>query len=278
MGILWSVVCQLVCLCLDFFSFAIVEKMRLFALSCVFFPATIQAQVQLPGLASFVVPSAFPTSVFSSYYIKPAPTSEPQPAIYDPILNLTFPLNLTSAKTIPTADNDPVLYPRPVADVSNATGNAFIDIAVAEILAIINDSSSGLADSCSRCVAALSVAKLAAQVAPELVPAAMVNMCESTGFASNASCMANYAAGSYGAVWTQVLALADVSGLDGRYICNSLSSKFCAAPSTSPLNMAGLFPKSKPANATAPLPSKENKFFCFTTFTRHKYNQGSKLM
>lgn len=83
----------------------------------------------------------------------------------------------------------------------------------------------------------------------------MVSLCESTGFGTTASCTTAYAAGSYGAVWTQVLSAADVTGLDGQYICNSLSSNFCAAPSTSPLNTTGLFPKPKPANATAPAPS-----------------------
>lgn len=96
----------------------------------------IVAQAQYPGVESFVVPSAFPTSVFSSYYQAPAPTSEPQPALYDAVLNITYPLNLTNPKTIPTADLDPVYYPKAIANVSNTTAEAFIKIAVAEILAM----------------------------------------------------------------------------------------------------------------------------------------------
>ena len=49
----------------------------------------------VPGASSYVVPSGFPSSAFSSYY--PVPSGqEPQPALYDPILNITYPLNLTS--------------------------------------------------------------------------------------------------------------------------------------------------------------------------------------
>jgi hypothetical protein len=81
---------------------------------------------------------------------------------------------------------------------------------------------------------------------------AMAALCQATGFSSNSTCTTTYAAGSYGAIWTQVLALADVNGLDGKYICNSLSSSFCSAPTTTPLNTTGLFPKPKPKNATAP--------------------------
>ncbi len=210
---------------------------------------------QMPGSASFVVPSAFPTSAFSSYYVKPAPTQEPQPAPYDPVLNLTYPLNLTNPKTIPTADDDPVYYPVRIGNITNATAQAFIRIAVAQVLSIIGDSNGGLSSNCSKCVAALSLGKLAAQVAPDLVPAALVSLCISTGLASNSSCTTTYSAGSFGAVWTQGLAFADVTGLDGQYICNSLSSTFCPAPSLTPLNTTGLFPKPKPANAKAPAAS-----------------------
>lgn len=215
------------------------------------------AGAQIPGLPSFVVPSGFPTSVFSSYYIQPAATQEPQPALYDPILNITYPLNLTNPKTVPTVDDDPIYYPQAIANVSTATGQAFIDIAVQEIKNIATGTGIGLSDSCSKCIASLSVGKLAAQVAPELTPDALVSLCQTTGFASKTACTTKYAAGNFGAIWTQVLALANVTGADGRYICNSLSSKFCPAPTTTPLNTTALFPKPKPANATAPKPSNK---------------------
>jgi len=115
----------------------------------------ISAHVELPGVESFVVPSSFPTSVFSSYYVKPAATSEPQPKIFDPVFNKTYPLNLTDPKTIPQVPGDPVFFPQPITDVSNATGQAFIDIAIAQVMAIVKDTSSGLSTPCSKCVAAL---------------------------------------------------------------------------------------------------------------------------
>lgn len=218
--------------------------------------ASEQSEASLPGAASFVAPSAFPTSVFPTYYQKPAATAEAQPALFDPVLNSTFELNLTDPKTIPTADNDPVYYPEAIANLTNSTSEALVQIALSEIQGIISDDG-GLSGNCSKCVAALSVGKLLAQSAPTYVPDALVALCQATKFASNASCIATYTAGSFGAIWTQVLALADVTGLDGQYICSSLSTTFCAAPLTSPLNTTNLFPKPKPANATAPKASGE---------------------
>jgi hypothetical protein len=209
------------------------------------------AQAQRPGAASFVVPTAFPTSVFSSYYVKPAPTVEPQPALHDPVLNITYPLNLTNPETIPSVNTDPVYYPLAIANLTDATSEALVKLALAQINSIIYESG-GLSGNCSKCIAALSVGKVLAQTAPSFVPAAMVSLCQSTGFASNSSCQTSYGAGNFGAIWTQVLALADVQGLDGRYICSTLSTNFCSVPTTSPLNVTGLFPKPKPKNAIAP--------------------------
>lgn len=53
------------------------------------------AAANAPGASSFVAPSGYPTSVFSSYY--PSPTGqEPQPAVYDPVLNFTCVLDQTT--------------------------------------------------------------------------------------------------------------------------------------------------------------------------------------
>jgi hypothetical protein len=222
----------------------------LFQAALSIFSVALAAQAELPGVASFVVPSAFPTSVFQSYYVKPAPTTEPQPVVYDDVLNITYPLNLTDPKTVPTADLDPVYYP-PGLGLNNATSEALVQFALAEIKSIIHDVG-GLSGNCSKCIAALSVGKFLAQSAPEYVPDAMISLCQSTGFASNSSCQNTYTAGSYGAIWTQVLALAEVTGLDGQYICSTLSTSFCGVPSTSSLNTTGLFPKQKPKNCAAP--------------------------
>lgn len=214
---------------------------------------TFVAQSQIiPGLSSYTAPPSFPTSAFSSFYLLPAPTREPQPVLFDPILNITFPLNLTNPNSLPEEDNDPVVYPPPERQVNNAT--LAIQDALGKIQGIISGEA-GVSGNCSRCQAALAAGQAAAKVAPELVPDAMVALCKATKFVSNATCEEDYAAGSFGAIWTQVLFYADVTGLDGRYICNSLSNTFCSLPYVSPLDISTLFPKPKPASAQAPKPS-----------------------
>ncbi|KAI9810202.1 MAG: hypothetical protein M1827_006648 [Pycnora praestabilis] len=209
----------------------------------------------IPGVSTYTVSGLFPTSAFSSYYAPPASTQEPQPALYDPVLNITFPLNLTNPKTIPTNDTDPVFYPQAVVNLSAADASAFVQTAITAILGIGQDSS--LVGNCSKCIAALSIAKTLALVVPQQVPNALVSICQQSGFESNSTCQTNFEASTYGAIWTQVLAFADVSGQDGQYICNSFSSTLCPMPTTNPLNVTSLFPKPKPANATAPAASGE---------------------
>ncbi|KAK6067837.1 calcineurin-like phosphoesterase [Seiridium cupressi] len=209
----------------------------------------------IPGIASYTVPAAFPTSVFSSYYIAPGPTSEPQPALYDPILNKTFPLNVTDPLSIPSHDTDPVYYPQALANLTEESAEAVITAASQEILTIVKANYTGLSSNCSRCVAALSVAQMAAKLAPAYLPDAMISLCKTTGFASNSSCQSTYEAGSFGATWTQILAKAEVTGLDGQYICAYLGS-YCPSPNvTSSFKVE--FPKPKPENATKPRPSGE---------------------
>ena len=208
----------------------------------------------IPGASSFVAPSGYPTSAFSSYY--PVPSGqEPQPALYDPILNITYPLNLTNPDTIPDNDLDPVYYPQPIANLSTAGQQAVISNAIAEISEIINGSA--ISGNCSKCIAALTVAKSAAQLAPSMIPDALVELCTTFKLHSPSTCKTDYEATTFGGIWTQILALADVSGRDGQYICNSLSSTYCSYPTVAPLNTTSLFPKPKPANATKPAASGE---------------------
>ena len=209
-----------------------------------------QTDSKIPGVSAYTVTAGFPSTAFPTYWEAPVETQEPQPALYDPVLNITFPLNLTNPETIPTVDNDPVYYPHPLANISNSSATALLQTAFANITNIIESNTT--ASNCTRCKAALSVGKLVAQYAPEGVPGLLVKLCEAFQFASNATCVNDYAAGSFGAIWTQVLALADVTGLDGQYICNDLNSKFCPAPTLTPLNLTGLFPKPKPKGARAP--------------------------
>ena len=197
------------------------------------------------GPPAYTVPAGFPTSIFSSYYIAPAPTQEPQPAVYDPIYKFTYPLNLTDQDTIPEEDPDPVVYPVPIAQINNAS--AVIAKAVSDIQAVI----SGPGSNCTKCQRALVIGQNAGKLAPSSIPDAMVALCKATKFRSNASCEENYEATNFGAVWTQIIVLGDMAGLDGQYVCSSLSSTFCPKPYVLPSNTAGLW-KPKPAHAVAP--------------------------
>ncbi|RAL59825.1 hypothetical protein DID88_000454 [Monilinia fructigena] len=174
-----------------------------------------EPRTQFPGAQSFLVPSAFPTSVFSSYYLKPATTSEPQPAVYDPVLNITYPLNLTDPTNVPTASDDPIYYPEAIGNLNNTSSETLVQYVLNEIKDIMYDDTS-FSSNCSKCIAALSAGKILAQYAPSYVPGALVSLCQTTGFASNTTCKNNYAPGSWGAIWSQVLSLADVTGLDGQ--------------------------------------------------------------
>ncbi|EAW11633.1 PPN1 endopolyphosphatase family protein [Aspergillus clavatus NRRL 1] len=206
----------------------------------------------LPGASFYVAPAGFPTSA-SYYYLPAKPTQEPQPVIYDPVLNTTFPYNLTNFNTIPTENTDPVIFPEPVEELSDSEQRVLMNAVVVNVTEIITESSAD--GSCARCKTALAAAKPAALYAPSLVPDALVSLCKKFAFKSNATCEGDYASSAFGAVWTQVLAYADVEGLDGDYICHSLSKSFCSRPKTGHLDTTNLFPKPKPAHPRIPKPS-----------------------
>lgn len=145
-------------------------------------------------------------------------------------------------------DQDPVSYPAPLYTVTN--GSAIVSEAISEINGII----SGTGSNCSKCLSALEVGQYVAQRVPQMVPNFLVELCISTKFGSNTTCATNYNVSTFGAVWTQVLALADVSGSDGEYICNSISGNFCPMPSALPSDTSGFFGP-KPDKLTIPSPS-----------------------
>lgn len=151
-----------------------------------------EAASGIPGASSYVAPAGFPTSAFSSYYFLPAtPTQEPQPALYDPVLKITFPANLTNPDTIKDEDpGDPIFYPTPAKNLSQADAEAFLASVVANVTKIITSSSG--ADNCTICRNALAAAQPAALTVPKLVPEAMVSLCKKFKFASNATCEENF--------------------------------------------------------------------------------------
>ncbi|KAK9850336.1 hypothetical protein MYU51_012249 [Penicillium brevicompactum] len=205
----------------------------------------------LPGNSSYVAAAGFPTSAFSSYYVSPAhPTIQPQPIIYDPVLDLTFPYGLTDPDNIPN-NHDEVYFPVPPTHMPTRKRYKLVQRVVNNVTSIIGTNST---DHCTKCKRALAAAKPAALHAPALVPNAMVDLCKAFAFHSNETCEQDFATNAFGPIWTQVLAYADVEGLDGEYICHSLDKKYCAAPKTSPLDTSKLFPKPKPANANELIP------------------------
>ncbi|KAF9252888.1 hypothetical protein DTO013E5_3633 [Penicillium roqueforti] len=230
------------------------SKMALALLGTTSLILNLAAAVSLPGDASYVAAAGFPTSVFSSYYVSPAqPTQQPQPIIYDPVLDLTFPYELTDPDNIPD-NQDEVYFPMPRTHMSAKKRYRLFQEALSNVTNIIKSSSE---DNCTKCKNALAAAKPAALHAPTFVPNAMVSLCKAFAFHANETCEQDFATNTFGAIWTQVLAYADVEGLDGEYICHSLSSKFCSAPTTSPLDTTKLFPKPKPADAQVPKASGE---------------------
>ena len=139
-------------------------------------------------------------------------------------------------------------FPVPIRAYSN--GSDIVSQAKHQINSII----AGSGSNCSKCISALEVGQSVALKVPKMVPDMLVALCESTGFKSNSSCRANYEASNFGGIWTQILALGNMSGLDGQYVCNSLSTTFCPRPYTLPSNTSSYFGQ-KPANVRAPPPS-----------------------
>lgn len=176
---------------------------------------------------------------YRSYYESPAlPTRQPQPIVYDPVLDITFPYELTNPDIIPES-SDEVYFPLPKEILTWTEKQALINAVVSNVTEIIN--STDKSGPCAKCKKALVAAKPAALFTPLLVPDAMVNLCKTFGFYTNETCEENFLTQAFGATWTQVLALADVEGQDGDYICHILGPEFCPEPLTRPLDTSKLF-------------------------------------
>lgn len=166
------------------------------------------------------------------------------------MLHKTYPFSLTDPDAIPTKNHNPVVFPEPRANLTDQEQQALIQDVKANVTRIIH--AGATANSCETCREALAAAQPAAWYAPVLVPNAMTSLCTELNFEPKDKCEEEYAPAAFGAVWTQVLSLADVNGLDGDYICHTLNKTFCPRPSTSPLDTTKLFPKPKPANPRVP--------------------------
>ncbi|KAK4204228.1 Metallo-dependent phosphatase-like protein [Triangularia verruculosa] len=202
----------------------------------------------------FTVPAAFPTSVFQEYYVTPGPTTDgqPQPVISDPVSNVTYPFNLTDPNTRPTHGLDPVEFPSALANMTADEVSALLHEAITSIWDIAEASNS---TNCSKCVASLLIGQTVAQFAPTWLPAVMTSLCKETGFQTADVCEEMYQPATYGAPWAQVLRYANVSGLDGHYICAFLSPNFCPQPGVAPYTVK--FPKPRPNRTKVPVRSGE---------------------
>ena len=157
---------------------------------------------------------------------------------------------MTDPDNIPNENDDPAFFPQPVVDLTESQQRSLIEKTVSRVTNIINDSNGG--SDCTKCKNALAAAKPAALSAPTLAPDAMVSLCKSFQLHSNKTCEEDFATATFGDVWTQVLAFADVQGMDGEYICWSLKKSFCSEPTTVSLHTTHAFPKPKPQNVQAP--------------------------
>ena len=92
------------------------------------------------------------------------------------------------------------------------------------MLSIANNPAFGT-DNCARCQAALEVGKFLAMAAPEQAPLLAVRLCEHFNFDSD--CGTRFSVLSLGSPITQVIANADVGGLDGQVRIPSCSHGIC---------------------------------------------------
>jgi len=146
----------------------------------------------------------------------------------------------------------PVILPPAYANFSAAAASAFLETSFQQVFELLEADNGG---TCPACVAALNIFKELALTVPEYLPAALVQFCVTAKLGSQLTCEQDFGATDEGQVFVQVFANADISGLDGRYICNAING-LCSTPPAYPRTIAQ-FPKPKPANATAPKPSGE---------------------
>ena len=141
---------------------------------------------------------------------------------------------------------------------SSANGTALQNWAVNQIRGIINGTA-GINGNCTRCFAALEVAQVVAQQAPQNFPAAMAALCIDFKYQSTGWCNRNYGPSHFSTNMATLIQHADVKGEDGQWICSSLfvgqpyvSEGFCLAPGTTAQSTKGLIKKPKPSNIAVP--------------------------
>lgn len=186
--------------------------------------------------SAYTAPGTFPTSVYESYWNDPTATSaQPQPVISDPATHSVFPELLTDPAHFPKNDTiDP--HPLPTA----LQPSQLLQQAIGQIKSV---ASNPVLDTCAKCQSSFTIAKMLVLAAPEQGPLLAEAICVYFNYSS--TCYNEYSKLALGSVFTQVVALGDMSGYDGQLICARLLS-LCPVPPTVPLNMTGWFAKPKP--------------------------------
>ncbi|KAK9448239.1 Metallo-dependent phosphatase-like protein [Limtongia smithiae] len=130
---------------------------------------------------------------------------------------------------------------------------------VAQVKSII--SSTYFDDDCSKCVAALEIAKFMSLTVPDVVPDILIQLCTDEDYSASSGCQVTYSAETqtettYGSYAADALKLIDPAGFDGQYICYWFFSEACPLPETPSYNLTSWFGE-KPKNLTVPEPSGE---------------------
>ncbi|KAJ3489575.1 hypothetical protein NLI96_g2003 [Meripilus lineatus] len=192
----------------------------------------------LLGPSAFTAPGSFPTSVYQHYYNSPTATSaQVQPVVSDPVSHKVYPLSLTDPNHLPKNNTED---PHPLPP--KASNSLLLAHAIEQIISISTNPTFGT-NTCSRCQAALEVAKFLAMAAPDQGPALAVAIC--FHFQPSSDCGTQFSQLGLGSVITQVVANADVGGYDGQMLCQNFLG-LCPLPPTTPLNLTGWFAKPKP--------------------------------
>ncbi|KAF9502285.1 Metallo-dependent phosphatase [Pleurotus eryngii] len=209
--------------------------MRAFLTLFSLFPAVFGAEIKPSTLT---VPGPFPTSLFSKYHNTPTVTfAQVQPVISDPVTHEIYPFSLTDPDSVPNNNTvDPHPLP-PTASPSRLVENAFAQILSIAANPVFGD------NRCARCIAGFEAAKFLALAAPKQGPALAVRLCDHFKFSS--TCSTTFGPLGTGGVITQVVANADVGGLDGQYLCQNFLN-LCPLPAPPPLNLTAWFKKPKP--------------------------------
>ncbi|KAF8340731.1 uncharacterized protein EI90DRAFT_2906259 [Cantharellus anzutake] len=209
-----------------------------------------------PALAPSLAPSAYTAGPIKSvwkegYYNNPTGTAEqPQPRVTDPVSGRLFDQNLSSPVFYPRNNTqDPAVFPpTPPAD-------QLYTLFLNQLTEIIETPSFG--GGCGSCLAAFQVGQVIALTNPHLVTDLLVSLCEKYQYQTD--CRERYYPSRFGAIITQVLANANLSGYGGQIICSQFFLNTCSHPPPPTLNLSSWFSKPKPLDAAAPIPSTGGK-------------------